>query len=100
MRATLSGSPKSLHILWLEYQHGIGGRKPAKMFTPGERGRVKHKYCMRKPFWDLIARMIRNGFTAQVAIDKVYDVYGNHGSVTKILREIRKDKGGHPELQF
>ena len=66
------------------------------MFTPGERGRVKHKYCIQKPFWELIAKMIRNGFTAQVAIDKVYDVYGNHGSVTKILCEIRKDKGGHP----
>ena len=70
------------------------------MFTPGERGRVKHKYCIWKPFWDLISRMIQNGFTAQVAIDKVYDVYGNHGSVTKILCKIRKDKGGHPELQF
>ena len=59
-RATLSASPKSLHTLWLEYQHGIGGRKPAKMFTPGERGRVKHKYCIQKPFWELISRMIQN----------------------------------------
>ena len=28
------------------------------------------------------------------------DVHGNHGSVTKILCEIGKDKGGHPELHF
>ena len=49
--ATLSSSPKSPHTLWLEYQHKIGGRKPAKMFTPGERGRVKQKFCMCKLFW-------------------------------------------------
>ena len=57
-RAILSASPKSLHILWLEHQHGIGGRKPVKLFTPVERGRVKHKYCMRKSFWELISRMV------------------------------------------
>ena len=63
-RATLSARPKSLHTLWLEYQHGIGSRKPTKMFIPGERGRVKHKYCMLKPFWELISRIIHNGFRA------------------------------------
>ena len=99
-RALLNASPKSLHTLWLEYQHGIGCRKPAKLFTPVERGRVKHEYCMRKPFWELITKMVQHGFTSQVAIDKVYEVYGNHGSVTKILRKLRKDKGGHPELRF
>ena len=44
--------------------------------------------------------MIQHGFTAQVAIDKVYDVHDNHGSVIKILRKIRRDKGGCPQLQF
>ena len=73
---------------------------PAKMFTPAERGRVKHKYCMRKLFWQLISKMMQHGFTAQTAIDMVYEVYGNHGSVAKILREIRRDKGGHPEPVF
>ena len=99
-RATLSAILKSLHTLWLEYQHGIGGRKPTKFFTPVERGRVKHKYCMRKPFWELITKMVQHGFASQVAIDKVYEVYSNHGSVTKILREIRKDRGDYPELRF
>ena len=72
--ATLSASPKSLHTLWLEYQQEISGRKPAKLFTPGERGRVKHKYCMRKSFCELIIEMVQHGFTSQVAIDKVYKV--------------------------
>ena len=44
-RASLSASPKSLNKLWLEYQHGIGIKKPAKLYSPVERGRVEHKYC-------------------------------------------------------
>ena len=102
LNATLSPCPKSLHILWMEYLHGIGGRKPAKDFTSEERGKQKHKYCLRKPFWDLTKHMINHGLSAQVAVDKIYNVYGNLGSVTKILRKIKRDKqnGGHPELQF
>ena len=93
--ARLSPTPRSLHTLWLEYQQGIGGRKAAKLFTPEERGRVKHKYCMRKPFWDLVARMVQNGYTAHVAIDKIYKTYGRLGSLTNILREIKKERGNH-----
>ena len=74
-RAPLSPSPKSQHTvntLWLEYQYGIDGRKPAKLFIPEERGKVKHKYCIRKPFWELISRMAQNEFTSQLAIDKLH----------------------------
>ena len=85
---TLTASPKSPHTLWLEYQHGISGRKPVKSFTPVKRGRVKQKYCTRKPFWELITKMVQRGFTSQVAIDKIYR---QPRSITKILREIRKD---------
>ena len=44
--------------------------------------------------------MIQNEFTANLAIDKVYDVYGRCGSLTNILREIRRDKGGNMDLQI
>ena len=43
---------------------------------------------------------MQHEFTAHVAIDKVYGVYGNHGRVTKFLSDIRRDKEGHPQLQF
>ena len=99
-RATLSTNPKSLHALWMDYQNGIGGKKPEKLFTHEERGKVKHKYCVRKPFWELIERMIQNGFTANLEIDKVYNVYDRCGSLTNSLREIRRDKGGNMELHF
>jgi hypothetical protein len=96
----LSPRPRNLHILWQEYEFGLGGRKPARQFTAIERGRVKFKYCRRKVVWDIIDRMVRGGFTAQVAIDKIYVVYG-HITVTQIINLMRTDAigGGHPELR-
>jgi hypothetical protein len=37
--AMLSKNPKTLHSLWREFEEGLGGRKPAKMFTARERGK-------------------------------------------------------------
>jgi hypothetical protein len=34
--AELSPTPRSLYILWDEYQNGIGGRKAARLFTKEE----------------------------------------------------------------
>ena len=99
-RATLCLCPRSLYTLWLEYEQGIGGRKAAKLFTPSERGRCKHKYCFRKPFWHLVAQMIQIGYTSNTAIDKIYDAYGEFGSVTKMLREIKRDRGARMRLQL
>jgi hypothetical protein len=98
--AALSPRPRNLHLLWQEYEFGLGGRKPARQFTAIERGRVKFKYCRRKVVWDIIDRMVRGGFTAQVAIDKIYVVYG-HITVTQIINRMRTDAigGGHPELR-
>ena len=99
-RATLCLSPRSLYTLWLEFEQGVGGRKPAKLFTPTERGRCKHKYCFRKPFWELVVQMIQSGYTSYTAIDKIYDAYGQFGSVSKMLREIKSDRGARMHLGF
>jgi hypothetical protein len=87
--------------LWHEYEFGLGGRKAAKLFSSAERGHVKHKYTMRKIFWDKVTLMIRSGYSAQTAIDKIYEVYSTRHSVTKILRLMKSDKrrGGHPDLR-
>jgi hypothetical protein len=63
---------------------------------------VKFAYSLRKPFWMLVQLMINRGYTYNTAIDRIYAVYTNRISVTKILRLIRIDKkrGGHPELRF
>ncbi|KAI2501991.1 hypothetical protein MHU86_12474 [Fragilaria crotonensis] len=44
MMATLMPTPRSLHDLWQEYHHGVGGRKAARLFSYTERGRSKHRY--------------------------------------------------------
>lgn len=102
VNATLMKNPRTLHLLWQEYEIGIGGRKPAKNFTVSERGRVKYAYYRRKIVWETIARLVRAGFTAQVAIDMIYDIYGASTGVTKILKMMRRDKAMgqvHPSLR-
>jgi hypothetical protein len=88
----LSPYPRSLHDLWEEYQNGLGDRKPARLLTYNERGRVKHKFHRRKVVWDLISGLVRQGLTANAAIDRIYSVYGAQTSVTKIINAVKFDK--------
>lgn len=100
--ATLTKNPRSLHLLWQEYEFGVGGRKPAKYFTASERGKVKFAYSRRKVVWDTISGLVHAGHTAQVAVDMIYEVYGATTGVTKIIQMMRRDiaNGGHPQLHF
>jgi hypothetical protein len=97
---TLTKCPRTLFVLWNEWEFGIGGRKPAKLFNSTERGRVKFGYSLRKPFWLLVSNMVRAGYTSGTAIDKIYSVYSGMNT-TKILQQIRKDAktGGNPQLR-
>ena len=99
--AKLTKCPKSLHDLWLEYEIGFRGCKAAKDFTAQERGKDKYRYYRRNVFWSKVAELVRAGFTAERACDKVYDVYGSNLSVTKIINAMIADKktGGHPHLR-
>ena len=78
--------------LWNEYLNGVGGRKPARLFSATERGRVKYKYTRRKVVWDLVRNLVNLGHTAERAIDMIYDVYGAQTNVSNIINRIRKDK--------
>jgi hypothetical protein len=102
VQAELSPTPRSLYILWQEYNEGVGGRKAARLFSSEERGRAKHKYCRRKNVWDLVSRLIRTGISSDVAIDRIYDVYGVNTPVTRIIDRIKVDRRNnsfHPTLQ-
>ena len=83
--ATNMTTPRSLHELWQELQHGVGGRKAAKLISNSERGRSKFKYYRQKVVWDLIAGLVRQGHTADAGIDRIYTVYGGQTSVTNIF---------------
>ena len=89
--AELSPTPRNLYTLWEEYMVGIGGRKPARMFSRQERGRCKHKYHRRKIVWDRIALLINAGLTSHMACDRIYDVYGHGATVTTIINALKKD---------
>jgi hypothetical protein len=102
--ATLSPLPRTIHTLWLEYEFGIGGRKAAKDFTLAERGKVKYNYHHRKVIWDVVAQLVRGGWLADVACDRIGEVYGRQLSVTSIINRMRKDRtthnGPHPALRI
>ena len=96
---TLSKNPRCLHTLWLEYEHGIGGRKPTKLFTKTEKGRDRFTYSNRLVFWSKIAEMVCAGWQSTQAINKVLNHYGTNLSVTKIIQAMRKDRNsddGYP----
>ena len=101
--AILSKQVRNLHELWDEWLVGIAGNLPAKDFTSKERGKVKHKYSKRLHIWRCISNHVRAGFTAEQAIDKIYQVFGNNLSVSKIIRgfqNAQREHGyrGHPNL--
>ena len=62
------------------------------LFTPHERGRVKHKYHRRKIIWDIINGLVRSGMTSNVAIDRIYQVYGRNQTVTTIINRLKIDR--------
>ena len=98
--ANLMNCPKHLYILWAEYEADVGGNKPACQFTAAERGKVKFKYSRRNIAWDVIDKMVNAGNTLDVAIERIYSVYGQH-PVNKTINELRQAKkiGGHPIIK-
>lgn len=99
--AVIHRCPLTLDALWNEYQNGIGGNKPARLFTRRERGgENKYKYLRRLIVWNCIKRLLLRGTTLEVAIARIHDVYGNI-SVTRIINRMRADerRGGHARLR-
>ena len=45
--------------------------------------------------------LVRAGYTAHAAIDRIYEAYGPEKTVTQILNQMLKDRrnGGHPQLR-
>jgi hypothetical protein len=83
--------PKTLYDLWKEFMFGYAGNKPAKDFTSHERGECRHVYSKRNVVWSTIVRMIDAGYTADRAIDKIYDAYGHRTSNIDIIKMLARD---------
>ena len=101
-RAVLGRCPRTIAVLWDEWQNGLSGNKPASLFTRSERGgRNKHKYCRRKVVWTTIQRLMDDrGFSLQSAIARITRAYGDI-SVTETINLMKRDErnGGHPLLR-
>ena len=91
-RAKLCRNPKSLYVLWNEYEFGVAGGRPAKSFSRNERGVDRFTFYRRNVFWGLVVEMIRRGRSANESIDKIYQVYGYKTSVTNIIKKLQEEK--------
>jgi len=96
--ATLCHNPRSLMQLWAEFKFGINGRKPAESFTIAERNvkSVKQKYWRRNLIWKAIGRLVRGGMSAERAMARIREVYGERTGVTKIMQLMIRDKTRYP----
>ena len=90
--ASLSPTPRTLCLSWLEWTAGIGGRKAASVFAAEERDSNKFRCCRRKVVWDVISSLIRTGITANVAIDCMCQVCGVNSAVTQVINRLQEDK--------
>ena len=77
--------------------------------SPGKEERNKkenrQKYYRRNLIWQTIARLVRGGLTPEVAIERIYGVYGYNSSTSKIMTAMVKDKrretgGLQPNLRW
>ena len=96
----LMRNPKSLYILWNEYEFGIGGRRPAKTLSKEERWEDRYKFYKRNIFWSLVVEMVKRGRSTNEAIDAIYQAYGYKTSVTEIIKKLQEDKKTHYKQFF
>lgn len=101
--AVLSEAPKSLHVLWDEYEKGIGHNLPAKEFTIAEKNNLKTKvkftYSNRKVFWEFLEKMVNRGHDAKRATEMVIAAY-NYQPVSRIIQQLRWDIKGKDGRQL
>ena len=100
--ARLTKNITSFTQLWQEYKVGLYGYKPAEQFTMDEqnlsRG-MKQMWYRWNMVWALTARMVRNGYSAQVAINRIHAVYGSNISITELIKKITINGCDHPNLR-
>ena len=68
---------KTIGECWHEWVHGIGGRKPARLFDRNDKrnSKVNTNYYKRKVVWDVIGNLVRAGKSEATAIRVVEKHY-------------------------
>ena len=78
------------------------GKQLALPFTSEERGGNKFWFCCRKVLWSTIINLDRIGLSANVVIDRIYQVYDANDTVTLIIAQFREDRSNnnlHPLIR-
>ena len=81
---------------------GLNGNKPAQQFTMSEQNitrDVKQMWHRKNKVWALIDKMVQSGFSAEVAINRIEQVYGSDVSITMLIQKIMANKDGHLSLR-
>ena len=52
----------------------------------------------RNKVWALIDKMVQSGFSVEVAINRIEQVYGSEVSITTLIQKIMTNKDGYPNL--
>ena len=89
--ATLCDNPRTVGTIWQEWRFGVGGRKPARLFTERERGKVTDAYNRRKPLYELLSHLTRVQMLPATAIRKIEEAWPGK-SIGFICKDIRKRK--------
>jgi len=92
--AELAPNLHTLEEIWMEWKFGIGGRKPAQLFSRRERGghgsrSKKMKFCRRLKIYLLLQKLVDEGRTSAEAIAAAKLHYGAAKSVTQFSEAIR-----------
>jgi len=100
--AKLAPNLHTLEELWTEWKFGIGGRKPAQLFSRPERGghgsrAKKMKYCHRLKIYLLLQNLVDEGRTPAEAVAAIKSAYGASLSVTQFSEAIRRIPN-HPSI--
>jgi len=100
--AELAPNLHTLEETWTEWKFGIGGRKPAQLFSRRERGghgsrSKKMKFCRRLKIYTLLQKLVDKGRTSAEAIAAVKLHCGAAKLVTQFSEAIRLIPN-HPSL--
>jgi len=101
--AELTKNLHSLEDYWREWKHGVGGRKPAQLFSSRERGghgskRKSMMFSRRLRIYTLLQLLADEGRTVAEAIEDIKNAYGHPLSMTSLSEAIRRVPR-HPNMR-
>jgi len=101
--AELTKNLHSLEDYWREWKCGVGGRKPAQLFSSRERGghgskRKSMMFSRRLRIYTLLQLLVDEGRTIAEAIEEIKNAYGHPLSMTSLSEAIRRVPR-HPNMR-